>query len=222
MTARLPELVSLVGRFVRCDPIAEDDVPGLASLLLDERQPSGGNIMYPTPRTQDEAEALVRRRYLATGEGMNGKGYGKLAWVVRLTHDTDLGAAGTIVGTSALAEFHLVNESTHIGSTVYGVPWWGTVVNPETKLLLLGYAFDKLGYGRVRIQTDELNTRSRAAIAKLGAVFEGIQRREMAREDGTFRNTAVYSMLGEEWPAIRDGLRARVDAWEARNPGSLL
>jgi N-acetyltransferase len=65
-----------------------------------------------------------------------------------------LGAAGTLVGTSCLSEADLRNEGIHLGSTLYGSRWWGTQVNPESKLLLLAHCFEDCGYGRVKIQTD--------------------------------------------------------------------
>ena len=107
----------------------------------------------------------------------------------------------------------MANESIHIGSTLYGSRWWGTPVNAEAKLLLLGYCFDDCGYGRVKIQTDRLNERSQAAIAKLGAQREGVLRRDKKREDGTFRDTVVFSVLANEWPSVRAGLRK---AWATR------
>jgi RimJ/RimL family protein N-acetyltransferase len=83
------------------------------------------------------------------------------------------------------------------------------MVNPETKLLLISFAFDS-GYVRVQIQADAINDRSRAAILKLGATFEGIQRKHRLRADGSWRDTAVYSILDTEWPAVETGLRARL------------
>ena len=88
------------------------------------------------------------------------------------------------------------------------------MVNPEAKLLLLGAAFDS-GFGRVKIQTDALNARSRAAIAKLGATFEGIVRRDKPRQDGTWRDTALFSILADEWPDVRGRLERRL----AQNDG---
>ena len=119
------------------------------------------------------------------------------------------------MGTSSLLEIDLANESIHLGATLYGRRWWGTAVNPEAKLLLLAHCFDDCGFGRVKIQTDALNTHSQAAIAKLGARREGVLRRHMRREDGTFRDTVVYSILVDEWPDVRDGLRARLAAFRA-------
>ena len=83
-------------------------------------------------------------------------------------------------------------------------------MNPECKLLLLGHAFDDCGLGRVKLQTDLINTRSQAAIAKLGATREGVLRRHKRRADGTFRDTVVFSILRDEWPAVRAGLLARL------------
>jgi RimJ/RimL family protein N-acetyltransferase len=114
------------------------------------------------------------------------------------------------VGTSALLEADLTNEKIHLGATLYGRPWWGTTVNPAAKLLLLEHCFDDGGYGRVRIQTDLVNERSTAAIERLGATREGVARRDLRREDGTFRDSVVFSILADEWPTIRAGLLARI------------
>jgi RimJ/RimL family protein N-acetyltransferase len=76
-------------------------------------------------------------------------------------------------------------------------------------------AFDR-GYGRVKLQADDRNARSKAAIAKLGAQFEGVARRDSRRADGTWRDTAIFSVLVDEWPAVRAGLEARLQMWGAR------
>jgi RimJ/RimL family protein N-acetyltransferase len=68
----------------------------------------------------------------------------------------------------------------------------------------------------VKIQTGSTNARSRAAIEKLGAVFEGVVRREQPLADGTWRDTAVFSVIVDEWPAVRAGLEARLAAWGER------
>lgn len=116
---------------------------------------------------------------------------------------------GRLVGTSTLGDFDESREHAHIGWTAWSPSVWGTAVNPEAKLLMLGEAFDH-GFGRVKLQADALNSRSRAAILKLGATFEGIVRRDQLRADGSWRDTAVYSILADEWPAVRAGLEARL------------
>lgn len=151
--------------------------------------------MHRRPVSLEDARALVGERFLLPG---------RQPYAVRLVAD------GTLVGTSSLLDADPVNESIHVGSTLYGRAWWGTAVNPEAKLLLLGHCFDGCGHGRVKIQTDALNTRSQAAIARMGAVREGVLRRHKRREDGTFRDTVVYSVLRDEWPAVRASLIARL------------
>jgi RimJ/RimL family protein N-acetyltransferase len=96
-----------------------------------------------------------------------------------------------------------------IGWTWLGRPWWRTGANVETKLLLLGRAFEVLGCERVELKTDARNTRSRAAIDALGASFEGIHRHHM-RIPGGWRDTAWYSVLAAEWPGVRAGLEERL------------
>ena len=138
------------------------------------------------------------------------------AYTVRLAGDGQLGTAGTIVGTSSLGDLSLPDERIHLGWTAYTPAVWASSVNPECKLLLLGHAFDDCGLGRVKIQTDNLNTRSQGAIARLGAVREGVLRRHQHRADGTFRDTVVFSILRAEWPAVRDELLARLAAGRTR------
>ena len=135
---------------------------------------------------------------------------GRTAYTVRLVADSTLGAAGTVVGSSSLGDVDVVRQHVHLGWTMYGSRWWGTAVNPETKFLLLAHAFETCGFGRVKIQTDVINARSRAAILKLGATFEGVTRRDSRRADGSWRDSAVHSILVDEWPAVRAGLLARL------------
>jgi RimJ/RimL family protein N-acetyltransferase len=209
-TTRLPTGEPLIGRFVRLDLLTEADLPELHPVLADPEVYAHGYVMHRRPTSRDDAVALARQRFM-TGQGAaDGRGGGRTAYSIRLVGDGPLGPAGTLVGTSSLAEAHLVNESIHLGSTLYGSRWWGTQVNPEAKFLLLSHCFEDCGYGRVKIQTDALNTRSTAAIAKLGAVREGVTRRDMKREDGTFRDSVVFSILSDEWPLVKKGLQARL------------
>lgn len=81
---------------------------------------------------------------------------------------------------------------------------------PAPVVLLLAYAFEELGMGRVQWKTDHLNLRSQAAIARLGAQREGTLRRHKQRPDGTWRDTVYFSMLADEWPAAKARLIARM------------
>ena len=203
-TTRLPTGEPLIGRFVRLDVLTEADLPELYPALADPRVYQQGYVMHRRPSSPEDAVVLARQRFMAGQGAADGRGGGRTAYAVRLVE------GGTLVGTSSLIEAHLDNESIHLGSTLYGSRWWGSRVNPEAKLLLLAHCFDECGYGRVKIQTDALNTRSQAAIAKLGTVREGVLRRDMKREDGSFRDTVVFSILRDEWPAVKAGLEARL------------
>lgn len=119
-------------------------------------------------------------------------------------------ATGRIIGTTSYHDPDPHQRSVHIGSTLLGRPWWRTGVNTESKLLLLTRAFDELGAVRVEWITDTTNERSQRAIERLGAVREGVLRRHLRRADGSWRDSALYSMTDDEWPAARDRLAARL------------
>ncbi len=195
----MPDGRPLVGSGVRLELLGDDAVDELYPLLSDPQVYADGYVMHRRPVSVEDSRALATSRFLVAG---------RVVYAIRLVD-------GTLVGTSSLLEIDLANESIHLGATLYGRRWWGTAVNPEAKLLLLAHCFDDCGFGRVKIQTDALNTHSQAAIAKLGARREGVLRRHMRREDGTFRDTVVYSILVDEWPDVRDGLRARLAAFRA-------
>jgi len=135
---------------------------------------------------------------------------GRLPWLVRLARPLAGLPEGAVVGTSSYLEVSVPDARLEIGWTSYAPEVWGSAVNPETKLLLLGYAFEVLGAGRVQLKTDVRNTRSQQAIARLGARYEGTLRRYQRRADDTVRDTVLFSVLAPEWPAVRDGLLARL------------
>ncbi|HEY4314287.1 MAG TPA: GNAT family protein [Actinomycetes bacterium] len=213
-----PEPVVLRNDVVMLSPSATADAPELFAALSDKRVWAFGYGGGPAAAWPDVADA---ERWLEhAGEALTGP---RQAWVVRLAADSALGPVGTVVGTSSLGEWDLPNERLHLGWTAYGPPWWGTVVNPACKLLLLGYAFDTCGFGRVKIQTDLLNERSQAAIAKLGATREGVLRRHLRRADGSWRDSVVFSVIIDDWPQVRERLQRRLDTATAhQDPGTIV
>jgi RimJ/RimL family protein N-acetyltransferase len=94
-------------------------------------------------------------------------------------------------------------DSVEIGSTWLAASAQRTRCNTEAKHLLLAHAFDVWRVHRVALKTDERNTRSRRAIERLGAVFEGVRRSDMPAQDGSVRSSAYYSIVLAEWPAVR-------------------
>jgi RimJ/RimL family protein N-acetyltransferase len=131
-------------------------------------------------------------------------------WIVRLREAGFGLSGGAVVGTTSYLEVCAEDARLEIGSTAYVPAVWATRVNPETKLLLLGYAFDELGVGRVQLKTDIRNVRSAQAIARLGAQFEGTLRRYQRRADATVRDTVLFSIVAEQWPQVRAGLLERL------------
>lgn len=200
MTAAVPPVEPLIGRFIRLDPYVATDLPDLFRAIAKPEVFAGGYGGGPAGLPAD----LAGFERFAAGQWELGPLH--LPWTIRLVGGPD---DGLVVGTSSLGDLDLHHDGAHLGWTAYDPRVWGTAVNPEAKLLLLGLAFDH-GFGRVKIQADALNARSRAAIAKLGATFEGILRHDRRRADGSWRDTAVFSILADEWPAVRAGLESRL------------
>lgn len=119
-------------------------------------------------------------------------------------------ATGEVLGSTRFLEIRLEHLRAEIGWTWVTRSAWSTGANVETKLLLLGHAFETVGLRRVEFKTDARNARSRGALEALGARFEGILRKHMVIRDDGERDSAYYSVLDEEWPAVRSHLRARL------------
>jgi RimJ/RimL family protein N-acetyltransferase len=119
-----------------------------------------------------------------------------------------------IVGTTSFLNARPADRAVEIGATFLHPDARSGAVNPEAKRLMLAYAFDGGLFGepahRVEILTDARNLRSQGAITKLGATFEGVLRRNKRTWTGHVRDTVVFSILAEDWPAVRAGLDARL------------
>jgi RimJ/RimL family protein N-acetyltransferase len=204
VSAHRPDPTTLSGDYIRLEPLAHDHLPALFEAIghrsVFEFGFGGGIAAFP--ESLDDF-----RKWAAERNSPRNNPFAVI--IVGGPRD------GQVVGTTTLGDFDEYREATHIGWTAYDPRVWGTAVNPEAKLLLLQHAFDS-GFGRVKIQTDVLNLHSRAAIAKLGATFEGVVRREQPRADGTWRDTAMYSVIVDEWPEVRSGLEERLAAFEGR------
>ncbi|MEV6006502.1 GNAT family N-acetyltransferase [Streptomyces sp. NPDC051976] len=199
MTARTPAPTVLEGRHVRLEPL----LPGHAADLF---AAGGGDeevwrwLPTDAPRTEDEMRELAER-VAADSVAAGGLAFA----VVERT-------GGRAIGWTTYHDVSAVDERLEIGWTWYGRAYWRTPINTESKLLLMTHAFDDLGMGRVSWKTDVLNTRSQQAIARLGAVREGVWRRHRLRSDGvTWRDSVFFSMLVDEWPEARRRLRARLE-----------
>jgi RimJ/RimL family protein N-acetyltransferase len=136
---------------------------------------------------------------------LHDRGQGKAyPFVVRLA------GSGQAIGTTRLLDIHPHDRKLEIGVTWIASAYWGRGINTECKRLLLEYCFETLGANRVQLRAKADNGRSRRAIEKIGAVFEGVMRQDKIEPSGKPRNTALYSLVREEWPAAKARLLARL------------
>ncbi len=181
--------VTLTGRFVRLEPISPRHAEDLEQFTGEPeiwRLMSFGSLRDPA----------VLRQFIADRIYDWNRGEGLTFAVIHL-------ATGQAIGTTSLMDFVPADERLEIGRTWYGRPFWRTAVNTESKLLLLGHAFEALGCRRVQLQTDSLNLRSQAAILRIGATKEGTLRRNKTCGDGRIRDSMIFSILKEEWPGAQ-------------------
>jgi len=190
------EPVSLAGqRWVTLEPLAREHITEIAEVASDGEL---GSLWYTDAPKPEAVEQWVDMR-LASQKPDKG-----LTFVVRRLD-------GTLVGSSSYLNVDAANRRLEIGYTWYVASARRSGVNSETKLLMLGHAFDELGCVAVEFRTHFFNSKSRAAIERLGAKLDGVLRSHKVLPDGSRRDTVVYSILDIEWPAVRNNLRYRLD-----------
>ena len=119
-----------------------------------------------------------------------------------------------IVGSTRFMNIESTIRRMEIGSTWYAKSSQRTVVNTETKYLLLKHAFEALGCVAIELRTHWINHQSRAAIERLGAKLDGVLRNHRIASDGTLRDTVVYSILNTEWPMVKSHLEFKLSQRE--------
>lgn len=193
----LPSQV-LRGRFVSLEPYAAD-------------------LREPV-RDALNRDAGVWDMFTACGAGEHFDGWwemataaGWLSFAVRRLRD------GRVVGSTSFINIRPERQTVEIGATFYEPPARGGPVNPECKLLLLEHAFAH-GVRRVELLADARNARSRAAIAKLGAVEEGTLRRDRITWTGAVRDSVIFSVTDIDWPVVKAGLETRLDSFTRDEP----
>lgn len=194
--SRFVEPVTLTGQqWVTLEPLAREHIPEIDAVAADGEL---GTLWYTmTPVAGGAAHWVERMLELRVADG-------GVSFVVR-TLD------GKLVGSSSYLHVDGANRRLEIGHTWYSAAARGTGVNAETKLLMLGHAFDQLNCVAVEFRTHFFNFASRAAIERLGAKLDGVLRSHQLAADGTRRDTVVYSILDIEWPAARSSLGFRLD-----------
>ncbi|MGZ6779245.1 MAG: GNAT family N-acetyltransferase [Mycobacterium sp.] len=199
------EPVTLTGRrWVSLEPLARGHVREIAAASSDGDV--GGLWFTGAPSPQTAAQWVDMR--LALQKPDTG-----LTFVVRrLDGSADAGSdQGSVVGSSSYLNVDAPNRRLEIGNTWYGASARRSGINTETKLLMLGHAFDELGCVAVEFRTHFFNFTSRTAIERLGAKLDGVLRSHQLLPNGTRRDTVVYSILDIEWPSVRTHLQFRLD-----------
>lgn len=213
----MPALVTLSGRFVRLEPLSLAVVDDLVAAASEDRSTYG---FTRVPNGWDEMASYVEAALAEQAEGHT------MPFAIRwLNTDRIVGATRLMNleywqgpmpwppgSRSTVGEVPSVAD---IGYTWLASSAQGTGVNRESKFLLLSLAFDTWNVHRITLKADVRNHRSRNAIESLGAQFDGVRRRESRGADDTVRDTAFYSILREEWPAIRERLAHRLGLVEA-------
>jgi RimJ/RimL family protein N-acetyltransferase len=190
------ETPTLEGRLVRLEPLAPRHADDLWEASRDPRVWRWLPIVQPPSR--EEWEAWMEDALARVDGGLE------------ISFATVLVATGTAVGSTRYLALRPEHRSLEIGWTWLAPSAWGTGANAEAKLLQLEHAFEVFGCRRVEFKTDALNERARPALAGLPAEFEGIHRNHMLVRGGVSRDSAWYSIVDEEWPAVRDELRRRL------------
>ncbi len=191
------ELPVLAGRLVRLEPITPEHVPGLVAASAQSRD------MYRYATVPDGHDAFIE--YLLALQTRRSAGEMIPLALVRVADDH-------VVGATRFLSFRTRADETHPYAVEIGGTWLATFaqrtgINVEAKFLQLRHAFERWGVSRVDFKTDARNDSARKSLLALGAQFEGILRNwqpsQVPGEQHTLRDTAMYSILGSEWPGAR-------------------
>jgi N-acetyltransferase len=193
------DLVALIGRFATLEPLEPRHT---AALLEAGREESTWRWMLRGPLTDlADADAYIR----AAQDQSRGR-----QWSYAILPADGSGVAGS----TRLFDFRERDRGIEIGHTWLHPRCQRTGVNTDCKRMLLAFAFDTLECVRVQLKTDARNERSRRAIERIGGTLDGVLRSYQLTQGGRYRDTAMYSILRDEWPDVR----ARLDALLTRNP----
>lgn len=186
----------LIGPRITLRPMLASDGPDLVQAASDGELWKLPYTIVPSAETVD--------RYIRVA--LDGRADGTtIPFVIQIREPKRL-----IIGSTRFWKIDWQNRNLEIGWTWLAKSWHRTFVNTEAKLLMLGFAFERLNCIRVQFTTDEINETSCAAILRLGAKQEGIIRQDLIMPDGRKRDSVQFSIIDEEWPAIRQDLEAKL------------
>jgi RimJ/RimL family protein N-acetyltransferase len=172
-----------------------DDVPALAQAATDGELWEKKTTTVPMP---EDFKAYVQKALELQAAGL------------ALPFTTVVKEGNRVAGSTRFMNIDALNHRVEIGTTWIARSWQRTFVNTHAKFLMLHHAFEVLGCNAVELRTHRLNDQSRAAIERLGAKLDGILRQHMIMPDGHVRDTAVYSIIRDEWPSVKADLERRM------------
>jgi N-acetyltransferase len=187
----------LEGRLVTLEPLDPGHADGLVAAAGDAEMFRWMGVDLSDPETL--------RRWVATALAEARRGH-EVPFAIRAA------GSGTVLGTTRFMSLQLEHLLAEIGWTWLTPSAWRTGVNVEAKLLLLTHAFEAVGLRRVEFKTDSRNERSRTALTALGARYEGTFRKHRVLPGGGVRDSAYYSVIDDDWPAVRARLQQRAEA----------
>lgn len=155
-------------------------------------------LPFPAPQTLSDFRRVLQSFIADTHNGL------------RIAYAVILKSNGLAIGITSFLDLNPTHNSLEIGSTLYGQEYLRTFVNSECKLLMLTEAFEMRGVERVALKTDSKNERSKVAILRLGASYEGVLRHHMKRPDGSWRDSVYFSILRSEWPLVKANLESKI------------
>jgi RimJ/RimL family protein N-acetyltransferase len=191
----LTESITLSGRHAALEPLAYEHQDALAEAVRDGEL---WKLWYTAIPSPEGMRAEIERRL-----GLKKAG-SMLPFAVRSL------SSGKIVGMTTYMNIDANNRRVEIGSTWYARSAQRTPLNTECKLMLLGHAFEKLACIAVEFRTAFFNYASRRAIERLGAKQDGILRSHQRYADGNLRDTVVFSIVAQEWPAVKRHLEFKL------------
>jgi RimJ/RimL family protein N-acetyltransferase len=183
-----PITLELPGGVVRLEPLRATHA---ADLLVSGADPSVWTFMAERPTNREEMLG-----YIARALELERAGQEIPFAVIEL-------ATGRAIGSTRYEDINRKHRNLEIGWTWYGVPWQRSAVNTQCKYLLLRHAFEVLCAVRVQLKCDVRNHRSRAAIERIGATYEGTLRKNRILPDGYIRDSAYYSVVADDWPTVK-------------------
>lgn len=188
--------VTLVGRIIRLEPLSLTHHEDLLRVAL---EPVLWRHTWSSVASAEDLEHYIKVALLEQDAGRS------------LPFATIDLASGRAIGSTRFGNIEPVHRRLEIGWTWLGTVYQRTGANTEAKLLQLTHAFETLKYQRVEFKTDATNVKSRAALERIGATFEGIRRKHGIAAGGRVRDTAWYSIIDDEWPAVKPRLQGIMD-----------